>query len=120
MSTLFIANDPRVLADRLADELDRQARAGDCFTPARVVVPNRYLRKWLRLHLARKFGVAINLRFEVLEPALWELLRDVDPAPNHESTQEADDNVYRLMVLSVLLDSRDPALAPLRRYLQHE
>lgn len=115
MSTLYLAADPRSLADRLADDLDRDAKHGDFFTPATIVVPNRYLKKWLRLHLARRRDVAINLKFQALEEALWELLQ--------ESTGQAppdtiDDNVYRLMVLSVVLEESDPDLAPLRRYLQ--
>ena len=37
MSTLFLGSDPRTLADKLADELDRQAKAGDFFVPATIV-----------------------------------------------------------------------------------
>jgi exodeoxyribonuclease V gamma subunit len=120
MSVLYLGSDPASLADRLADNLDQHARHGDFFTPLTIVVPNRFLRKWLRIHLARKHGVAINLRFEYLEKALWKLLQEVDPAGEHSPPRETDENVYRLMVLAVLLESKDANLAPLRRYLQLE
>jgi exodeoxyribonuclease V gamma subunit len=118
MSTLYLAPDPRTLADRLAENLDSQAKAGDFFTPATVVVPNRYLRKWLRLWLARRLDIAINLDFQDLEDALWKLLRQVDPDQSRTAPEPIDENVYRLMVLSILLEEKEPALAPLRRYLQ--
>src|ERR1043166_1926482 len=104
MSTLYLGSDPCSLADRLADDLDRQTRNGDFFTPALIVVPNRYLKKWLRLRLARRLDVALNLKFQYLEDALWDLLRKVDPAPEPARPDSIDENTYRLMVLSVLLE----------------
>src|ERR1043165_1598011 len=116
MGTLYLAADLRMLADRLAANLDGEAEAGDFFAPARIVVPNRFIRKWLKLFLARQQSIAINLHFEQLEEALWRMLGECDSAPN--PAEAIDDNVYRLMVLSVLLEERDPDLAPLRRYLR--
>ncbi len=120
MSTLYLGSDPRSLADKLADELDQQAKTGDFFAPASIVVPNRYLRKWLRLWLARKLDVAINLQFDTLEIALWNLLREVDPQQAASPAEPIDENIYRLMMLSVLLADHDPHLALFERYLQRE
>jgi exodeoxyribonuclease V gamma subunit len=114
MSTLYLSSDPRSLAERLALELDRQAKDGDFFVPATVVVPNRYLRKWLRLTLARRLDVAINLRFLELDDALWQLLQKSCP----QTVEPIDENLHRLMVLSALLQEDDSDLEPLRRYLQ--
>ena len=80
MSVLYLGGEPAMLAERLADNLEQHATHGDFFAPAMIVVPNRFLRKWLRLHLARKHGVAINLHFHYLESALWQLLQAVDPS----------------------------------------
>jgi exodeoxyribonuclease V gamma subunit len=118
MSTLYLGSDPRSLADQLADDLEREAKDGDFFKPATIVVPNRYLKKWLRLWLARRLDVAINLDFQILEPALWNLLREVDPANLASPPETVDENIYRLMVLSILLEVNDPDLLPLQRYLQ--
>ena len=120
MSKFYLASDPRSLADQLADALDDEAKTGDFFAPTLVVVPNRYLRKWLRLWLARKLDVAVNLNYQPLEEALWTLLRQVDPNQSTSPPEAIDENTYRLMVLSVLLEEQDPDLAPLQRYLQRQ
>src|SRR5213076_1909463 len=70
MSILYLGSDPRSLADKLADELDQHAKQADFFVPTMIVVPNRYVRKWLKLWLARRLDVAINLDFQYLEDAL--------------------------------------------------
>ena len=118
MSLLYLGSDPRSLADQLADDLERHAKDEDFFTPASIVVPNRYVKKWLRLWLARRLDVAINLRFQPLEEALWDLLKVVDPAQAPTPPEAVDDNTYRLIILSILLEIDDPDLAPLQRYLQ--
>src|SRR6516164_2941075 len=118
MSILYLGSDPRSLAEQLADDLDRQAREGDFFAPATIVVPNRFLQRWLRLFLARRLDVAINLKFQVLEAALWDLLRELDPSAEAAPPESIDDNIYRLMVLSILLEEKGADLAPLQRYLQ--
>jgi exodeoxyribonuclease V gamma subunit len=118
MSVLHLASDVRSLAAKLADAIEQQARDGDPFEPIAIVVPNRYQRKWLRLWLARRLGVAINLQFELLDDALWSLLRRFDPRTHPSPPENLDENAYRLLVLSVLLEEKDAALAPLLRYLQ--
>ncbi len=115
MSTLYLGTDAEALADRLADDLAEAA--GDFFTPTTIVVPNRVVMKWLKLRLARRHGIAVNLRFLYLETALWELLRGVDPRAHDTPTELVDAESYRLLVLSVLLEQESPELAPLRQYL---
>ena len=78
MSTLYLGTSLDALAARFATLLDQSARAGDFFAPATVIVPNRYVGKWLRLWLARRDGIAINLHFGYLETHIWELLKQVD------------------------------------------
>jgi exonuclease V gamma subunit len=120
MSTLYLSPDPHRLADKVADNLDEHAGTGDFFAPTAIVVPNRFQRKWLRLYLARRHGFAVNLSFLPLEDALWQLLRELDPAAQATPPEPLDDNTYRLLVLSVLLNEMDSDLIPLRQYLQME
>jgi len=117
MSTLFLATDPDRLAAELAAALDREMQAGDDLTPATVVVPNRALEQWLTLRLARELGVLINVRFLRLEAALWEWFREIDPRPHPAPPEMLDADAYQLLVLSVLLEEPDEALAPLRDYI---
>src|SRR5579871_4837683 len=98
MSVLYLASEFPSLAARLADVLAAEDRRGDFFAPATVVVPNRYVRKWLRLWLARRLGISINLRCLDIEEALWELLRAADPTPDAVPPEPLDENAYRLLV----------------------
>lgn len=118
MSTLYLGCDPLALAARLAEAIAAETRREDFFRSVTVVVPNRFQRKWLRLWLARRLGVAFNIQFHELDDALWPLLRALDPRPSRHAAEPLDENTDRLSVLSVLLEERDAALAPLQRYIQ--
>jgi exodeoxyribonuclease V gamma subunit len=120
MSTLYLGFDQDCLAGNLAELLGDAMRGADLFAPVTVVVPNRYLGKWLRLWLARHLGIAINLRFQYLETAMWELLRALDARPQPWPVKMLEHDDYRLMILSVLLDDpEDKDLLPLQNYLRH-
>src|SRR5438270_9695451 len=116
MSALYLATGQALLAERLAVLLDRQVREADAFVPAQIVVPNRYLGSWLRFWLARRHGIAVNLRFRFLEAVLWDMLRSVDPRVHQSPPELLDENTYRLLVLAVLLAEGDVELASLQRY----
>jgi exodeoxyribonuclease V gamma subunit len=116
-STLYLGTDPESLAGQLASQVAETVCGGDGFVPVPVIVPNRYLGKWLRLDLARRLGVAVNLQFRYLEEVAWDLLRQLDPQPG--PVERLDDDALRFMILSLLLEETDDAaLAPLRGYLQ--
>src|SRR4051812_17744893 len=100
MSTLYLGSDPHTLAARMADVL--ATSSSDPFEPIEVIVPNRYIRKWLRLWLARRLGVTFNLQFHDLEDALWLLLRQLDPRASLAEPEPLDDNTQRLAILAVL------------------
>jgi exodeoxyribonuclease V gamma subunit len=120
MSTLYLGTDQESLAEKLATAIDEAARSGDFFTPVTVVAPNRYLAKWLRLWLARRLGVAINLKVEFrLEQFMWEMLKGLDGREHPVPLELLDESQYRLMILAELLQEEAPgtALAPLREYL---
>jgi exonuclease V gamma subunit len=119
MSVVHHATDLEPLAERLSESLDEQARSGDFFVPGAIVVPNRLVARWLRLWLARKQEVAINLRFLRLEQAIWEMLRLIDPRRHTQPLELADHDSYRLMVLSVLQNTDNDALEPLTEYWLH-
>src|SRR5579871_1769712 len=101
VSTLYLGTDADSLAEEVARGVESTVRAGNPFTGISVVVPNRYLGKWLRLWLARRLGVIVNVRFTYLEHALWDLLCRLDDrtAP----IKKLDDLPLRFMILSLLL-----------------
>src|ERR1700722_6575225 len=105
-STLYLGADQESLADRLISRLAEPGR--DLFTPVTIVVPNRYLAKWLRLRLARHLGVAINLQVgPIFEQKLWDLLRTVDGRAHDRPLQLLSDADYQLMLAAALLDDDD-------------
>ncbi len=65
----------------LAAELAHLARAGpgDPFAPERIVVPHPTIGRWLSLELARKLGIAANVRFEQPAEFAWSIMRGLVP-----------------------------------------
>src|SRR5260370_5500716 len=110
MSTLYLGTDSETLAGKLAELL--QAKDRDPFIPGTIVLPNRYLGKWLKLWLARRLGLAFNLRFLYLENALWAWLRSLHPRSHPSEPELLDHDSYPPMRLARLWeDTAGPELA---------
>jgi exodeoxyribonuclease V gamma subunit len=78
---IFLSSSVEPLVDRLASSIADEIAAADSPLHApSVVVPNRHIERWLRLRLAERDGVSMNLRFPFLATALLEALRDRLPA----------------------------------------
>jgi exodeoxyribonuclease V gamma subunit len=73
----------------------------------------------LRLWLARRDGVAVNLHITYLEPVLWDLLNKLDPRQHELPLARLEDNQYQLLTAALLLDEEtgQPGLAPLHDFL---
>jgi len=115
---LFTGNDAAKLADALGERLRAQVR-DEPLIPARVLVPQVGLRRWLQVHLGEKLGVFANVEF--MPPALfaWELLRAAQPELPHRSPFEPD--VLRWHLHALLGEPMEgAALAPLRDYLARD
>ena len=118
MFNLFTGNEAAKLADALGERLRAQVR-GKPLVPARVLVPQAGLRRWLQVHLAEKLGVFANVEFT--PPALfaWELLRAAQPELPHRSPFDPD--VLRWHLHALLGEPLEgAALAPLRDYLARD
>lgn len=114
MFRLHTSND----AARLADDLGRQLAAprGNPLVPARVLVPQSGLKRWLQVHLAERHGVVANIAFTSPAEFAWELLRAAQPDLPQRSPFEVE--VLRWHVYALLGERLDgTALAPLREYL---
>jgi len=115
MGRLYLTTSTERAAEHLAEEL--AARGVDPFVPQTIVVPNRNVKKWLQLRLARGLGVCANFRLIYLEPALWEQLSD----PTEKSApQLLDEATLSQMILAALLSGRagqEDELRPLREYV---
>ncbi len=118
MSQLYLATDADDLAARLFEEIAAHRKVADPFEPISIVVPNRFVQQWLRFRIAREWGVAINLQFTFLEQAVWDWLREIDPRPHEQPPELLDEERYHLLVLSILWNDADPALAPLQAFFE--
>ncbi|MEZ4340475.1 MAG: exodeoxyribonuclease V subunit gamma [Sandaracinaceae bacterium] len=108
MIRLTYSNRTEALLDALVRRVDEGAN--DPLAPIWIVVPNANVERFVELGVARRLGVAANLRFSRLAQLTDELL----PGP----LLGGDRLIAR--VLRGLLDEgllADPALAPVRRYL---
>lgn len=113
MFRLHTSND----SARLAKELGAQllATQGNPLAPARVLVPQVGLKRWLQVHLAEQLGVIANVEFTPPAQFAWELLR----AARRDLPQRSpfDVEVLRWHLYALLGEPLDgTSLAPLREY----
>jgi len=114
MFRLVTSND----AARLAGELGKRLAAArdNPLVPARVVVPQVGLKRWLQVHLAEQLGVLANVEFTPPAQFAWELLRAAQPGLPERSPFDVE--VLRWHLYGMLGEALDgAALAPLREYL---
>ncbi|WIG57017.1 MAG: Exodeoxyribonuclease V gamma chain [Rhodanobacteraceae bacterium] len=115
MFRLHTSNDAARLADALGERL--HASRGHPLVPARVLVPQAGLKRWLQVHLAERFGVVANVEFTPPAQFTWELLRATRPdLPRHSPFDVEVLRWHLYVLLGERLDGA--ALAPLREYLE--
>ncbi len=114
MFRLHTSNDAAKLADALGEQLC--ATRADPLVPARVLVPQAGLKRWLQVYLAERRGVIANVEYMPPAQFAWELLRAARPELPERSPFEVE--VLRWHIYALLGERLDGAsLAPLREYL---
>ncbi len=114
MFRLHTSNDTAKLADALGEQLC--AARADPLVPARVLVPQAGLKRWLQVYLAERQGVIANVEFTPPAQFAWELLRVARPELPQRSPFDVE--VLRWHIFAMLGERLDgAALAPLREYL---
>ncbi len=114
MFRLHTSNDTGRLADLLGGWL--RAARGNPLVPARVLVPQAGLARWLQVHLAGRLGVLANVKFTPPAQFAWELLRATQSGlPEHSPF---DVEVLRWHLYALLAGPLEgAALEPVRAYL---
>ncbi|MEI2457303.1 exodeoxyribonuclease V subunit gamma [Lysobacter firmicutimachus] len=113
---LYHSNALDVLAGLLAQELRTPAPGRGLLEPDTILIPQVAMRRWLQATLAQAYGIAANLEF--LTPG--EFVRRALEAnvPGEEDDLDAAAMRWRLYAtLAQPAHWREPALAPLRAYL---
>ena len=113
---LYHSNSLEVLAGLLATELRTPAPGQSLLAPDIVLIPQVAMRRWLQATLAAEHGIAANLEFltpgEFVQRALD---ANVPGAAEDLGADALHWQLYAALTDPALL--RDPAMQPLRRYL---
>ena len=114
MIHLTYSNRTERLLDHLAGAIRLERAQRTVWEPIQLVVPNPFLKEYLRIQLARRLGVAANLRFMYLD-GLWQ--QQLAGGEFRVLTSE----LLRGALLAIFGDAswlNQELLAPVRRYLQ--
>jgi exodeoxyribonuclease V gamma subunit len=96
---LVSSNRLDALAAHLAERLSRPLAADAPLAPETILIPQPTLRRWLQAWLARKLGIAANLRFPTPSEFTWELLRADTPGLPETSPWDGARLRWRLYAL---------------------
>lgn len=117
--TLFFSNRLEALAEKLLENMGRGRSAGnDPLQASRIVVPNTNLARWLKLAIACRRSICMNVAFDFLERGLWRMLADLDPDPARVAPLEMEERQALLLWALQQMPVDDRRLQPLRRYLE--
>jgi len=105
--------------ERLVEALAAHVREPlpDPLAPETIVVQSRGMQRWVSLELARLNGIAANCRFPFPKAFLQEVFAVYDPPEAPESGWDEEHLAFRILARLPGLAARDPAFAPVRRYL---
>ena len=103
------------LAARLAERL--RADPGDPLAPERIVVPHPTVGRWLSFELARRLGIAANLRFELPAGFAWSVMRSAVPGLPREHGFSPDQLRWRIHDVLPAFAASDREGRAVRRYL---
>ncbi|KYN87358.1 exonuclease V subunit gamma [Vibrio cidicii] len=118
MFTVYHSNQVDVLKSLLV-ELIRREPLQNPFTQERILVQSPGMSQWLKIELAKEFGVAANIEFPLPATFIWEMFTKVLPDVPKRSAFNKEAMTWKLMqLLPGMLEQA--AFEPLARYLQQD
>lgn len=116
--TLYFSNQLIPLAEKLQKNLVPADTAIHPLVPPMVIVPNMNLSKWIKLTLARRCGIFMNVEFQFLESGLWQMLRSLsDPAKPEPELLDRERMILLLFFILMAADYETTEMAVVNRYL---
>jgi exodeoxyribonuclease V gamma subunit len=110
--------------ETLVEELDTVLNSEyqhkeNIFKAPLVIIPNANIAKWIKLQLARKSGIVMNIDFQYLEAGLWNLLDLLDPDEKKAVLLKL--TLRQMLVLHVLenIKNDQAGFKPVIDYLQN-
>ncbi len=117
LSILYSDRVADLAADLKKRLRERNEAVDDPFDSAPVAVPNRNLENWLRVRaFADEPALAAGVEFPFLDKLLFNVLSENVPADRRPKALLPGDRL-RNEIARLLVEGRDPDLAPLRRYV---
>ncbi len=118
MFTVYHSNQVDVLKSLLV-ELVRIDPLENPFDKEQILVQSPGMSQWLKMALAKEFGVAANLEFPLPATFIWNMFTEVLPDVPKRSAFNKESMGWKLMqILPSMLDQ--PEFAPLQRYLNDD
>ncbi|WP_409011427.1 exodeoxyribonuclease V subunit gamma [Aeromonas salmonicida] len=115
MFTLYHSNQLDLLKELLVNHI-RQAPLAHPFEQEQILVQSPGMAQWLKLELAKAFGIAANIEFPLPASFIWEMFTRVLADVPRQSPYNKGAMSWQLMtILPALLDR--PAFASLAAYL---
>ncbi|MGF1760835.1 exodeoxyribonuclease V subunit gamma [Photobacterium sagamiensis] len=118
MFTVYHSNQLDLLKSLLV-ELIRLNPLDNPFEQEQILVQSPGMSQWLKMELAKSFGVAANLEFPLPATYIWKMFTQVLADVPERSAFNKEAMTWKLMeVLPEQLDK--PEFEPLKRYLEHD
>ncbi|TVO39992.1 exodeoxyribonuclease V subunit gamma [Vibrio algivorus] len=118
MFTVYHSNQVDVLKSLLV-ELIRLNPLDNPFQSEQILVQSPGMSQWLKMELAKEFGVAANLEFPLPATFIWNLFTQVLPDVPKRSAFNKDAMTWKLMqILPTQLEREE--FSPLKRYLEQD
>ncbi|KJY85074.1 exonuclease V subunit gamma [Vibrio galatheae] len=118
MFTVYHSNQVDVLKSLLV-ELIRLNPLANPFEKEQILVQSPGMSQWLKMELAKEFGVAANIDFPLPATFIWNMFTEVLDDVPQRSAFNKESMTWKLMhVLPNLLEQ--PEFAPLKRYLAND
>ncbi|MDM5129120.1 exodeoxyribonuclease V subunit gamma [Aeromonas salmonicida] len=115
MFTLYHSNQLDLLKELLVNHI-RQAPLAHPFEQEQILVQSPGMAQWLKLELAKAFGIAANIEFPLPASFIWEMFTRVLADVPRQSPYNKGAMSWQLMTILPALLGR-PAFAPLAAYL---
>nr|WP_277994456.1 exodeoxyribonuclease V subunit gamma [Aeromonas encheleia] len=115
MFTLYHSNQLDLLKELLVNRI-RQAPLSHPFQREQILVQSPGMAQWLKLELAKAFGIAANIDFPLPASFIWEMFTQVLADVPRQSPYNKGSMSWQLMTILPALLER-PAFAPLAAYL---
>ncbi|EGA68126.1 exonuclease V subunit gamma [Vibrio sinaloensis DSM 21326] len=118
MFTVYHSNQVDVLKSLLV-ELVRLKPLENPFEAEQILVQSPGMSQWLKMELAKEFGVAANIEFPLPATFIWNMFTEVLPDVPKRSAFNKESMTWKLMqLLPAMLEQSE--FEPLKRYLDQD